>query len=259
MFEARGWVRFGFDPRVLDWTSHARHAGRRAVDDPALAHWHVCGGTWFVGVDALGSDGEGRVGASAPLQGPAMDFLHGWLGTVPALDAGQVSVVWPGYPQPREGETDAAFGYRVRRDAAHLDGVKPVGPDRRRMVREPHAFLLGLPLSDTGPGAAPLVVWEGSHEVMRHALRTALSAYDPADWGNVDLTDAYSEARRDVFENCRRVAVHALPGEAYVLHRLTLHGVAPWAKDAAAGPDGRMIAYFRPPMPGGVERWLNAR
>jgi len=47
------------------------------------------------------------------------------------------------------------------------------------------------------------------------------------------------------------------PGEAYLVHRFALHGVAPWDEDAKAGPDGRMIAYFRPELPDrGL--WLNA-
>ena len=57
------------------------------------------------------------------------------------------------------------------RDAAHLDGVLPVGSDKRRMVKEPHAWIVGLSLNAADAGAAPLVVWEGSHLVMGAALR----------------------------------------------------------------------------------------
>ena len=52
------------------------------------------------------------------------------------------------------------------------------------------------------------------------------------------------------FESCERVVVHAEPGEAYIVHRLALHGVAPWVDGAEAGPDGRMIVYFRPEIGG---------
>jgi len=45
------------------------------------------------------------------------------------------------------------------------------------------------------------------------------------------------------------------PGEATLLHRLTLHGVAPWAAGVTAPPEGRIIAYFRPLM-GTVQDWL---
>ncbi len=257
-FFTRGWVRFGPDARVRDWVAHARPAARAALDDPGLAHWHVCAGTWFVGVDALPNDGAGRIGGSGPLAGPAVELLETHLGPLPPLHRAQLSVVYPGYPQPREGESAAAFRYRRRRDAAHLDGLKAEGPDRRRRIAEPHAFILGLPLTEADPDAAPLVVWEGSHEILRAALAGALADHDPRDWGRVDVTEAYQAARKQVFETCRRVTVHARPGEAYLLHRLALHGVAPWADGAAAPEEGRMIAYFRPLMPGGVVDWLRA-
>lgn len=256
-FNKRGWIRFAYDPGTKNWAGHARKAGQLALDDPSLAQWHVCQGTWFVGVDALDNDSTGRVGRSEPLGGPAVAFITAHLGGMPALHKGQVSVVWPGYPKPREGERAAAFRYRANRDGAHLDGVKPVGKARRRMIEEPHAFILGLPLTENASGAAPLVVWEGSHVIMCCALRQALDGYDPADWGRVDLTEAYGQARREVFETCRRVVVRGAPGEAFLLHRLALHGVAPWSSTEKAGPLGRMIAYFRPPMPGGAVNWLD--
>ena len=59
---------------------------------------------------------------------------------------------------------------------------------------------------------------------------------------------ATSSLRRRIFAECPRVAVIARPGEAYAIHRLALHGVAPWQEEAPAGPDGRMIAYFRPAL-----------
>ena len=257
-FFTRGWVRFGPDPRVKNWAAHALEAARAAVKNPEFAHWHVCENTWFVGVDALENDPQGRIGGSGALAGPAVEFIETHLGLVPPLHRGQLSVVWPGYPRPRAGESAAAFRYRQRRDAAHLDGLKAEGSERRRRIAEPHAFILGLPLTETDPGAAPLVVWEGSPEILRAALKRALAGHDPADWGKVDVTDAYQAARKQVFETCRRVTIHARPGEAYLVHRLALHGVAPWDAGAEAPEEGRMIAYFRPVMPAGVVDWLRA-
>jgi hypothetical protein len=49
-----------------------------------------------------------------------------------------------------------------------------------------------------------------------------------------------------VFATCERIELPLQPGEACVLHRHLLHGVAPWGGNAPAGEDGRMIAYFRP-------------
>ncbi|MCA0869808.1 hypothetical protein LCL97_03130 [Seohaeicola saemankumensis] len=256
-FLSRGWARFPFDPGVAEWARHALADARRAVADPALAQWHVCQGTWFVGVDALDNDRAGRVRGSSQLAGPAIEFLTGLYGTMPDLHRGQVSVVYPGYPKPRDGEGPGAFRYRQRRDAAHLDGLKPEGAARRRKIRECHAFILGLPLCEAPPGAAPLVVWDGSHEILRAALRRALAGHPERDWPKVDVTDVYQSARSEIFARCRRMELSARPGEAYVLHRLALHGVAPWSAVQAGGADGRMIAYFRPVLTGGIKAWLD--
>jgi len=146
------------------------------------------------------------------------------------------------------------FGFRRDRDAAHVDGLLPEGPKRRRHLREAHGFVLGLPLNATSAQASPMVVWEGSHLLMRAAFEAALKGVDPADWGEVDLTDIYQETRRTCFETCKRVEIHATPGEAYLVHRLALHGVAPWG--AGAADAGRMIAYFRPELRC-VAQWLD--
>lgn len=257
-FARLGWLVFDDDPTLSDWIVAALHAAQAAVPDPALAHWHDCEGTWFVGVDALPNDETGRVGGSGPLSGTAVDFLTRLSGPMPPLHAGQVSVTYPGYPRPRKGEGEAAFGYRLRRDAAHVDGVHAVGPTRRRQVLEPHGFILGLPLTMASSDAAPLVVWEGSHRIMRTAFAAAFESQDPANWSQVDVTDTYVAARRRCFETCRRLPTPVQPGQTLLLHRHTLHGVAPWAAGATADPDGRMIAYFRPEMPGGLREWIKA-
>ena len=71
------------------------------------------------------------------------------------LHPAQLSVMFPGYPRPKGDESDVAFGYRLRRDAAHVDGVKMFGENRRRRVEEPHAWVLGLPLNETSPRPTP--------------------------------------------------------------------------------------------------------
>jgi hypothetical protein len=121
------------------------------------------------------------------------------------------------------------------------------------MVKEPHAWIVGLPL--TTSDAAPLVVWEGSHRIMQAALQTALAPHPPASWGDVDITAAYQAARAEVFRVCVRREVPGVPGEAVLLHRHLVHGVAPWAEGATAPPEGRVIAYFRPVMDS-VKDWL---
>ncbi|MDJ0825417.1 MAG: hypothetical protein QNJ16_07935 [Rhodobacter sp.] len=254
--QRRGWVRFEHDTELAAWVTAAGPAAHRAVADPANSDWLRCRSTWFAGVNVLPNDATGAVAGSGPLRGAAVDAIRRLGLPADRWDRGQVSVIYPGYPQPRAGEPEAAFRFRRDRDAAHVDGLLPVGPLRRRLLREPHAFVLGLPVTEAGPGASPMVVWEGSHEVMRQAFRTALSGRPAEDWPQVDLTDAYHAARRHVFENCKRTVVHARPGEAYLVHRLALHGVSPWQPGAAAPEAGRMIVYFRPELSGPITDWL---
>lgn len=258
-FLTKGWIRFSRDDALMNWAEFARPLAQLAVQDPAHAQWLDCDGTWFIGVDALANDTRGQVPGGPALQGAAMDFIRQHFGGIADLHRAQISVVYPGYPRPRAGENDAAFRYRARRDAAHVDGVKMYGTGRNRRVEEPHAWVLGIPLTDSPPEAAPLVVWEGSHEVMRRGFAAAFEGHDPRDWHQVDVTEAYKAARAEVFETCPRVAVHARPGEAYLMHRLCLHGVAGWEMSPeaeSAEEEGRAIAYFRPDLAGGVLPWI---
>lgn len=251
----RGWATFPAEKAVRDWAAAARPvAVARATDPGEQAKWLTCEGTWFVGVDALPNDAAGDLGAG-PLCGAAYDAARALYGDLP-LHPGQVSVTWPGYPRPREGEGEGAFRYRLKRDAAHVDGLLAVGSGRRRMLKERHAYILGLPLTRCGAGASPFTVWEGSHHVMRAAFAQALDGIPEAGWAETDLTDIYQQTRREVFESCRRVTLPAKPGEAYLVHRLALHGVAPWDEGAEAPPEGRMIVYFRPELPPGSRDWL---
>ncbi|MFK7745831.1 MAG: hypothetical protein AB8B47_12300 [Roseobacter sp.] len=254
-FLSKGWAVFAPEPAVTQWAAHAKCDAKRALQDPGLAHWYACKNTWFVGLDALSNDAQGRVAGSEPLSGAIVDFIASQCGGWPALHAGQVSGVFPGYPRPREGETEAGFRYRLNRDAAHVDGVIGVGHPKRRFVKEPHAFILGIPLTQADADAAPLVVWEGSHLIMQDAFRRVFESH-AGDPSKLDVTRVYQDARKRAFETCERVEVHGLPGSAFVLHRMALHGVAPWKEGAKAAPEGRLIAYFRPPMPGGATAWV---
>ncbi|EEE36247.1 hypothetical protein RKLH11_80 [Rhodobacteraceae bacterium KLH11] len=256
-FHARGWVRFPYDDALVGWAEQALPAARASVTDPAFARWHDCEGTWFVGVDALDNDAQGRVAGSSALGGAAIEMAYRQFGPID-LHKGQVSVIYPGYPKPRQGESESAARYRAKRDAAHVDGLKPNGPARQRRVDEPHAWVLGIPLTEASAGAAPMVVWEGSHKILGAAFRRALKDVPQKDLARTDVTATYQAARREVFDSCPRIELPARPGEAYLLHRHCLHGVAPWADGAQAGPDGRMIAYFRPELPGGVAQWLES-
>jgi len=256
-FFTRGWCCFAADPVLGGWVDAALPAARASVEDSKNARWLRYQGTWFAGVNALPNDARGAVAGSEPLAGAAVDFIAAELGLDGfAWDAAQVSVCYPGYPRPMEGESDALFRYRRDRDAAHVDGLLREGSERRRFLREFHGFILGIPLVDFDAGASPFVIWEGSHEIVRAAFRRRFEDLPPERWSDEDVTEVYQAARARVFEECARVVVHARPGEAFLAHRLSVHGMAPWREGAAAGPDGRMIVYFRPDTCGPWE-WLN--
>lgn len=271
-----GYTVFGPDEPTRAWAAAARPLAERIARDPAeTERWLRCAGTWFAGVNVFPNGPEGSVPEAGipPLAGAAVTFLAEALGiALGTADAGrlslepaQISVCYPGYPAaPMAGESEAAFRFRRDRDAAHVDGLERFD-GRRRRLGEAHAAILGLPLEETPPAAAPLVVWQGSHHVIRAALVERLAGIDPVDWPDEDVTDAYVAARRQVFEDCERVVLHALPGESYVVHRLAVHGVAPWPAGVEGGPHGRAILYFRPepfpapPLPGrDFGHWLTA-
>lgn len=243
----KGWRRVS-GPMIAGWARAAGPVALGAVAESREA-WR-CGGTWFVGLDALPNDPEGRVGG--------VDFPWSELGLSPVpLHPAQLSVVRAGYPQPSEAESEAAFRFRLNRDAAHLDGLIAEGPDKRRRIVEPHRWIVGMALNAADAGASPLVVWEGSHEIMRAGLLAALRDHPRERWGEVDITGAYQAARKRVFAECPRVEVAGRVGETVILHRLLIHGVAPWQDGAQAAAPGRMIAYLRPLM-GSVAEWLEA-
>lgn len=230
MVEARV---LGPDPRLAAWAAAALPLAVAALQ----AEDRRAGGTWAVGLDLLDNDPSGTV-AGVPLPWDA-------LGLAPEpLHRAQLSTVYPGYPRPDAGEPDTANRYRLTRDAAHLDGLLATGADKRRRIKEPHAWILGLPLTDNP--AAPLVVWPGSAAILRAALLEALSPHPPASWADIDVTDAYTIARKQVFATCPRLELPVKRGQATLLHRLCLHGVAPWGNSAQATP--RIIAYFRPQL-----------
>jgi hypothetical protein len=244
----QGWQVIEPHLSIAAWAAAALPVARAVIDGSRTA-WRS-GGTWFVGLDALPNDESGAIGETAF----PWDALP--ISPVP-LHPAQLSTIRAGYPAREKGEGDASFRFRHDRDAAHLDGLLAVGPARRRMMREPHAFILGLPLTDGGSGASPLVVWDGSGPIIRKALMRVFADHPPETWHDVDVTEAYQAARRQVFEHCHRIEVPVRPGEATLLHPMTIHGVAPWV---ASGPtkegQDRIIAYFRPYCVS-VAQWLD--
>lgn len=237
-----GFMVLPYDRAVADWAAAAHAEALKITADPAQqARWLRHGSTWFVGVDALPNAPDGSVGGVA--------LAGAWQGLVrlpPQWHPAQLSVIYPGYPGQDATDTDSAHKFRLSRDAAHLDGLLPEGPDKRRHLREPHSFVLGIGLNAVSAGASPLVVWKGSHVLIRAAFAAAYAGMDPADLGNVDVTDIYQSVRAQVFATCPRRIITPGLGQAALVHRLAIHGVAPWEPGAVAPPEGRMIAYFRP-------------
>lgn len=247
----RGWVRFPAERATLAWAAAALKCAQQVLSTSSDV-WR-CGGTWFVGVDALPNAFDGAVGGQ-PLTGAAVANITAMFGPQ-SWHRAQISVVRQGYPRPSQEESPAAHHYRLTRDAAHIDGLLPVGPEKRRMIREPHQFILGIALNDADDLASPLTIWEGSHKIMRRAFQAALSPHDPVAWENVDLTEFYQAARKQVFAQCQRITLPSKPGGAVLLDRHLIHGVAPWVEGAKAPPEGRIIAYLRPQFAKAVD-WL---
>lgn len=242
-----GWSLIGPDPAIAAWALAAHRLALQTLLSRVEA-WRS-GGTWLVGVDALPNAANGDV--------PGANFPWASLPLVPEpLHRAQLSVIKPGYPQPSPDESAPAFKFRQIRDAAHLDGLI-LQPGGARLMQEPHHWILGLPLNACSADASPLVVWDGSHHIMQDALAAVLSTHPPSDWHKVDLNPAYQAARRQVFETCKRRVLPAMPGQATLLHRHLLHGVAAWQSGANAPEIGRIIAYFRPQM-ASVKAWLQA-
>lgn len=253
-----GWCAFGYDPKINAWIEHAIDKARSAVSDPANAFWMRHGDTWFVGVNALDNDHTGAVAEGPPLQGAAIEFIDQnlQLGEF-EWDRAQVSICYPGYPKRCGEETEAAHNYRIRRDAAHIDGLLREGQERRRFLKEYHGFILGIPMVKFDKDASPFVVWEKSHEITRQFFKKVLGQVPVEEWSSLDITQEYHALRRRIFKECARIEIAQQPGEVFLVHRLTLHGMAPWSNDASASPDGRMICYFRPEL-SDPTLWLEA-
>lgn len=227
---------------ILRW---AQAAHRRAVDvlDTAPPDAFECEGTWFVGVDALPNATDGSLDG-VPFPCSVRSKIEAQYGPLGDVHPAQLSTVYRGYPKPRANESPSAFAYRRDRDGAHVDGLLPLGPNRRRHIIEPHRYILGIPLTPVTQEHAPMIYYNGSSDIMRRAFSEAFAHISRGeDVASVDVTDIYHKARRTVFETCERAVVTAPFGSAYIVDPMCLHGIAPW-RSAELGP--RIVAYIRP-------------
>lgn len=241
-----------YAPSIHKWASVA-HEHARAILEAAPQSAFECEGTWFVGVDALPNDEAGAIG-DIPFPSEIHEVITQRYGAVGDLHPAQLSTVYHGYPKPRQGESETAFAYRRDRDGAHVDGLLPVGPERRRFVIEPHRYILGIPLTPVSPNHSPMIFYEGSSRLMRAAFHSVLGeCVDAQTVAKIDVTDIYQATRREVFASCPRKVITADVGSAYVMDPHALHGIAPWTS-SEYGP--RIVAYFRPQFTGqDVLKW----
>ncbi len=237
---AQGFQIFSPSAAVRAWASAAHKIACVVTNEPALQKaWLRHQKTWFVGVDALPNAPDGSI-SDLPLQGP----WDAHISPPSAWHKAQISVIYQGYPKQDPDQSDANHRFRIKRAAAHVDGLLLEGG--KRYLREPHAFILGIALNDSD--AAPLRVWPGSQRIMGPALALALRS-------RLDLTEVYKTARQKVFDTIEPQDVPLEFAQSILLHRHLLHGMAPWEKGATAPPEGRMTAYFRPQLDN-LNDWL---
>lgn len=256
-FDRLGWSTVKQDKHLLRWIICAKNTSCKKLFENEVYRSELrCGGTWFVGANYLQNDGSGRLNNVA-FEGKAVDsIMHKYGKFFNDWDKAQISICYEGYPKPSKGETLKSFNYRKDKFGAHVDGILPVGKGKRRYAREYHTFILGIPLVNFNEFAAPVVVWEGSHRIVRSFLSQTLLKTPIKVWKDQDITELYHNARRQVFLKCKRKTIIVPLGGSYILHRLTLHGIMPWGQFGKAEDDCRMIAYFRPIL-NKPEYWLN--
>ncbi|MDA9673207.1 hypothetical protein N9U01_02235 [Paracoccaceae bacterium] len=245
-FEHNGWIKFGYDQRLVRW---AKLANSKIIakqkNKESFENSLTCEGTWFVGVDALGNNPDGTLDG-IPLQGPFESLMKSY--KAHSLHSAQISIIFQGYPKPRDQESESSFNFRLKRDAAHIDGLIADFPGGPRKLKEPHAYVLGIPLNQAPKGASPVVVWEGSHHLVSEAFERFFLNRNPNEWVDIDIREVYLETRKRIFKKCKRRILHANLGESYMVHRLCLHGISPWDFKTKNFNEGRKIAYFRPEL-----------
>jgi len=256
-YQQHGWCKFGYDDELYRWVDHVLPYAINCLKTKENEQWWRYQRTWFVGVNALPNDASGVVDGGPKFSGTAQRFMRQNLNlSTSQMDRAQVSTCFPGYPKAASDESEALHSYRLKRDAAHVDGLLKEGPERHRFAREYHEYILLIPLTEVDTGAAPVVVWNGSHLIMKEALIAVFDDIAREQWSTTAVTEPYQVARKKVFKQCQRVELNVKPGEAVLAHRLLLHGTSPWQSHAQAGKYGRMLCFFRPQNLT-MEEWLH--
>ncbi len=247
LLNQNSWAVCEPDKRMLTWIRNAKNTAQQKLKVDGFDKTQLrCGGTWFVGANFLDNDSFGTLN-KVRLEGMAIEAILERYGRLFCeWDRAQISICYPGYPKPSKQETAAAFSFRKNSFGAHVDGILPIGNPKRRYAKEYHAFIFGIPLEDYNQFAAPVVVWEGSHRIIRTFLSRVLLQNGVEKWKNLDITQIYAEARKEALSKCKKKIIHVPLGGCYVLHRLAVHGIMPWKKRGNSEAESRMVAYFRP-------------
>ena len=217
------------------------------------------GSTWFAGINFLDNEARGDVNGVSFSPRLWSQIIGNFGVGINYWDTAQVSICWEGYPKKDPAETEKAFKYRLEKYASHVDGLIPIGSARRRFAKEFHAFILGIPIINSGVNSAPLMVWEGSHKIFRTMFRKVYSGLSESEISDLDVTDIYQKYRRKAFSTCPVRKVFSNNNQPYILDRHLLHGVGPWNagicdplllhRDNLFRLDpmfGRIVVYFRP-------------
>ncbi len=244
----QGWHRLAANAALLNWSQAHLPAAQACMQATQNLQWWRYQDTWFAGVNALDNDKLGAVANNPSLPKSLLTSLANYCESpIKPLDQGQISAIFPSYPQIDPQQSTAANRFRQEHFAAHLDGLVPLGTQRRRHLTEQHSFILGISLTEHPPAAAPIMVWPGSHQRIQQWLINTLEGMPPNQWQEVDLTYAYQTLRHQILHDTQPQALHLAKGEAYVLHRHIIHGMGHWPEDLEDGhQQGRIIAYFRP-------------
>ncbi len=238
---------FHYDERLIAWINSILPYADATMTDPANAEWWRWGNTWFAGVNVLPNDKFGACETGLPLQGEAYEFAKHHIPLCDDLDKAQISVCTKGYPKD---DGTAGFAFRQNKDAAHLDGL--IKENNRRFMQEYHGYILGIALNEVDAKSAPVIVYEGSHKIVQAWLQKRFAG--ERDWDKLDLTDEYNILRQEVLQSCPRTILPLRKGEAFILHRHSIHGTARWESEATTP---RKLAFFRPAISVSKTQWLD--
>jgi len=254
----QGWGQLPVSTELEAWQNYTLPFALQRMQAPDLQQWWRYQNTWFVGVNALPNDTNGALDTGPSLPTDLLKQLTDYVAcTELALDQAQISACMPGYPKACADEPAASFAFRTQYYAAHLDGLRPLGPERRRHLTEQHSLILGIPLSNHLPEAGPVMVWPGSHKLIQAWLQAEFANVPEPQWLEKDLTHGYQSVRRHILETIQPEPIYTPPGGAYIIHRHAIHGQGLWPENIAnVGNNGRIIAYFRPHLHKPTD-WLN--